>query len=88
MSVKTDVSPEGETPVRIAVKEDVLNAMLDTLRDGEAQVVQYSKDNNVMAMRAAELSKRKCGEVIEVLLAILTGEEVTLSTRDDEDDDD
>jgi aryl-alcohol dehydrogenase-like predicted oxidoreductase len=69
----------------IFVKREVLEAMLDTARDGEAQVVEFSKNNAWMAERAAALSKRKCSELIEVLLTILTGEEVSLSQRDDED---
>jgi hypothetical protein len=50
--------------------------------------VPYSKDPQVFAERAAERSKQKCADIIEVLLMILTGEEVTLSLRDDEQDED
>lgn len=71
---------------KFTVSRNVLEGILDTARDGEAQVVAFSKDNDEMARRAAELSKRKCGEIIEALLLILSGEEVELSLRDDEAD--
>jgi hypothetical protein len=76
-----------KTQEKIAVNRDVLEQLLDIARDGEAQCVPYSKDQQVFAERAAERSKRKCADIIEVLLLILTGEEVTLSVRDDEQDD-
>jgi hypothetical protein len=71
----------------VPVDRNVLEAILDTARDGEAQVVEFSKDNSVMAARAAALSKRKCAEISEIISLILTGQPVVLSTRDDENDD-
>lgn len=69
---------------KLTVRREVIEAILDTARDGEAQVVQYSKDNCIMATRAAELSKRKCGEIIEALLLILTGQDVSLESQVDD----
>lgn len=76
------------TPEQIAVNRNVLEQLLDIANDGEAQVVAFSKDTLVFTERAAELSKRKCADIIEILQLILAGEEVTLSVRDDEQDDD
>jgi len=56
----------------IEVEERTLERILTLAREGEEQVVTFSRDNEEMAYAAAALSKDRCGQLIEAILEILT----------------
>jgi hypothetical protein len=71
------------TTERIEVETRTLNHLLNLAREGEAQAVPFASDNDVMAKRAAALSKERCSNIVVVLLEILTGDTVAVETRTD-----
>lgn len=55
-----------------SVPKSKIEKILRAARAGEEQVVPYNREPGVMADSAAELSRLKCGEIIESCLEILT----------------
>lgn len=53
---------------KVIIDKSKLELILNLAREGEAQVVAYSKDHHLMAIRAAELSRQRCGRIIEEVL--------------------
>ena len=52
------------------VDKQVLEEIMRLAREGEGQEVQFSRDNNVMAARAADLSRDRCASIIALLLEL------------------
>lgn len=66
--------PRCEEVETVKVPKAKIEKILRAARVGEEQVVPYSREPGLMADRAAELSRLKCGEVIQMCLEILAGD--------------
>lgn len=62
-----DYGPTDNGPVTVSVPLDALRALVVRLREGQEQRVEFSRDNCVMAAKAAELSGNVCREVADEL---------------------
>ena len=52
------------------VDKKVLEEIMRLAREGETQEVQFSRDNNVMAARAADMSRERCASIIALLFGL------------------
>ena len=54
----------------VSVDKKVLDEIMRLAREGETQLVPYSRDNGVFAGRAADLSRQRCASIIMLLLEL------------------
>ena len=71
-----------ERSCKTEVSREVLEAILNAAQDGAEPCVEYSRDPAEFARRAAALSIKKCGQIAEIVKAVLAGDIIPMPEPD------